>query len=240
MKDPLLTRYYQKVTALLSNFEFVRVEHIPRSKNPRANVLSKLALGKGMGRFDTVIQVTLNGPTVLDIDCLNIEMAVEDWQTPIIEELKALARGENIPDEALAKKYVFIGEDLYKRGFTTHLMRCMDNGQVEHVMNELHNGVCGMHCGHRTLAAKVVRAGYYWLTVHQDYVEYVKKCKSCQENGPLIHQPPTNLQMISYLWPFVKWGMDIVGPFPPTTRQRRFVIMAVDYFIKWIEVEPLA
>jgi len=34
--------------------------------------------------------------------------------------------------------------------------------------------------------------------------------------------------------------MDILGPFPPATGQRRFLIVAVDYFTKWIEAEPLA
>jgi len=34
--------------------------------------------------------------------------------------------------------------------------------------------------------------------------------------------------------------MDILGPFPPATGQLRFLIVAVDYFTKWIEAEPLA
>jgi len=34
--------------------------------------------------------------------------------------------------------------------------------------------------------------------------------------------------------------MDIVGPFPPATDQRRFLIVVVDYFTKWIEAESLA
>jgi len=34
--------------------------------------------------------------------------------------------------------------------------------------------------------------------------------------------------------------MDILGPFPPATGQRRFLIVAVDYFTKWIEAEPIA
>ena len=54
------------------------MEHIPRCRNTRADVLSKLALAKGKGRFDTMIQVALNGPAVSEEDCLNIE-TVEDW-----------------------------------------------------------------------------------------------------------------------------------------------------------------
>ncbi|KAK3024810.1 hypothetical protein RJ639_044120 [Escallonia herrerae] len=34
--------------------------------------------------------------------------------------------------------------------------------------------------------------------------------------------------------------MDILGPFPMATGQRRFVIVAIDYFTKWTKAEPLA
>jgi len=128
--------------------------------------------------------------------------------------------GEAVSDRALAKKvtrYVFIVEDLYKTGFSTPLLKCLGKEQSQYVMNELHNDICGMHYGHRTLAARVIRVGYYWPTVRQDCVEYVKKCRGCQENDLLIRQLLTNLQTISAPWPFTRWGMDILGPFPPTT-----------------------
>nr|KYP59197.1 Pol polyprotein [Cajanus cajan] len=41
-------------------------------------------------------------------------------------------------------------------------------------------------------------------------------------------------------WPFNKWGIDILGPFRMAMRQLKFLIVAVDYFSKWIEVEPVA
>jgi len=41
-------------------------------------------------------------------------------------------------------------------------------------------------------------------------------------------------------WPFFKWGVDILGPFPLAQGQVKFLIVAVDYFTKWIEVEPVA
>ncbi|XP_042426221.1 uncharacterized protein K02A2.6-like [Zingiber officinale] len=34
--------------------------------------------------------------------------------------------------------------------------------------------------------------------------------------------------------------MDIAGPFPMATGQRKFLLVAVDYFSKWVEVEPFA
>ncbi|RDX66569.1 gag-pol, partial [Mucuna pruriens] len=41
-------------------------------------------------------------------------------------------------------------------------------------------------------------------------------------------------------WPFNRWGVDILGPFPLAPGQIKFLIVAVDYFTKWIEAEPVA
>ncbi|GKF87338.1 reverse transcriptase domain-containing protein, partial [Tanacetum coccineum] len=40
-------------------------------------------------------------------------------------------------------------------------------------------------------------------------------------------------------WPFYQWGMDILGPLPPARGGAKFVIVAIDYFTKWIEANPL-
>ena len=40
-------------------------------------------------------------------------------------------------------------------------------------------------------------------------------------------------------WPFHKWGIDILGPSPLVPRQLKFLVIAIDFFTKWIEVEPL-
>ena len=41
-------------------------------------------------------------------------------------------------------------------------------------------------------------------------------------------------------WPFAQWGLDIMGPFPTALRQLKFLVVGIDYFIKWVEAEPLA
>ena len=41
---------------------------------------------------------------------------------------------------------------------------------------------------------------------------------------------------ISSPWPFAQWGIDIMGPFLLGKKQLRFFIIAIDYFIKWVEV----
>ena len=34
--------------------------------------------------------------------------------------------------------------------------------------------------------------------------------------------------------------MDLLSPFPPAKGQRKFIIIAIDYFSKYVEVEPLS
>ncbi|GJX11387.1 reverse transcriptase domain-containing protein [Tanacetum coccineum] len=48
------------------------------------------------------------------------------------------------------------------------------------------------------------------------------------------------LNPITSLWPFYKWGIDIAEPFPEGPRKVKFLIVAIDYFTKWIEVKPVA
>ena len=56
------------------------------------------------------------------------------------------------------------------------------------------------------------------------------------------YDPPTSRELESHCspWPFAQWGLDIIGPFPRAIGNRRFVLVAVDYFTKWAEAEALA
>ena len=76
--------------------------------------------------------------------------------------------------------------------------------------------------------------------MQKDAADYVRKCEKCQKHAPSIHQPAGSLNPISSPWPFAQWGLDIVGPFPRAMGNRRFILVAVDYFTKWTEAEALA
>ena len=52
--------------------------------------------------------------------------------------------------------------------------------------------------------------------------------------------PPNELKSLSSPWPFAWWGLDLLGPFVVGTNQNKYLIVAVDYFTKWIEAEALA
>ncbi|KAI5316907.1 hypothetical protein L3X38_036614 [Prunus dulcis] len=41
-------------------------------------------------------------------------------------------------------------------------------------------------------------------------------------------------------WPFVQWGLDLIGPMPKGKGQIKFAVIVVDYFTKWVKAETLA
>nr|GEU48266.1 reverse transcriptase domain-containing protein [Tanacetum cinerariifolium] len=48
------------------------------------------------------------------------------------------------------------------------------------------------------------------------------------------------LTPITSPWPFYKWGVDIARPFPKGHGKVKFLIVAMDYFTKWIEAKTVA
>ncbi|XP_070011169.1 uncharacterized protein [Nicotiana sylvestris] len=53
-------------------------------------------------------------------------------------------------------------------------------------------------------------------------------------SDPLV--PPNELNATSAPWPFAAWGMDVIVSIKPTASNgHRFIIMAIDYFTKWVE-----
>ena len=107
-------------------------------------------------------------------------------------------------------------------------------------MREVHEGICGNHSGLRSLVHKLVQAGYYWPTMQADAKAYVRAYDKCQRFSNIIRKPTKELTPMTALWPFAQWGLDIMGPFPTAIRQLKFLVVGIDYFIKWVEVEALA
>ncbi|GJX31920.1 reverse transcriptase domain-containing protein [Tanacetum coccineum] len=97
-----------------------------------------------------------------------------------------------------------------------------------------------MYSGPRSVVAKALRTGYYWPTIHTDARKLIRECNDCQVHRPIPRNPQQNLTPITSPWLFYKWWIDIAGPFPKGPGKVKFLIVAIDYFTKWIEAKPVA
>ncbi|GJS96335.1 reverse transcriptase domain-containing protein [Tanacetum coccineum] len=67
-----------------------------------------------------------------------------------------------------------------------------------------------------------------------------KSISATEVHKPVPRNPQQKLSPITSPWPFYKWGIDIAGPFPEGPGKVKFLIIAIDYFTKWIEAKPVA
>jgi hypothetical protein len=117
------------------------------------------------------------------------------------------------------------------------LLRCVDKHEANQLMKDIHEGSFGTHANGHAMAKKILRAGYYWLTMEADCYHYTRTCYKCQIYSDKVHVPPTPLNVIASPWPFSMWGINMIGMIEPkSSNGHRFILVAIDYFTKWVEV----
>eukprot|EP00257_Ricinus_communis_P015316 XP_015573199.1 uncharacterized protein LOC107261065 [Ricinus communis] len=63
----------------------------------------------------------------------------------------------------------------------------------------------------------------------------VRKCHECQVYNNLNHLPPIKLHNLTSPWPFAAWRIGIIGEIKPLLNGHRYIVIAIDYFSKWVE-----
>ncbi|GKD12924.1 reverse transcriptase domain-containing protein, partial [Tanacetum coccineum] len=85
-----------------------------------------------------------------------------------------------------------------------------DGKEAIDILEACHHGSTEGHYGSNYTAKKVFDYGFYWPTIYRDAHDMI----------------------------FDVWGIDFMGPFP-SSRGNRYILVAVDYVSKWIEVKEL-
>ncbi|KAK1415619.1 hypothetical protein QVD17_31402 [Tagetes erecta] len=244
-KEPSMIKYKAKVKDLMKEFKSCTLQQVSRSKNKQADALSKLASLTFAHLTKKVLVEVQKAPSISEIEVQDIVDEVQEtWMTPIINFLKEgklpsnEAEASRLPSKA--EHYVIEDNVLYKKSYLSPLLRCVGPEQSNYLIREVHEGVCGAHAGPRSVVTRLMNLGYYWPTMHKDASEEISKCEGCQLHAPVKTNPKHDLVPVMAAWPFFKWGMDIVGPFPEAAGRVKFLLVAIDYFTKWPEVKPLA
>ncbi|GJR86850.1 reverse transcriptase domain-containing protein [Tanacetum coccineum] len=236
-KETDMIKYLEKVKALASTFRAFSIKQVPRSKNKKADALSKMASTSFAHLSKQVLVEELKEKSVNEREVLAVvEEEGDSWMTPIHEYLT----DETLPAErkkarAIKRKsqrFAIINGILYKKSFLGPWLRCVGPSQANYVLREIHEGSYSMHAGTRSVVAKALRIGYYWPTIHEDARALIRACQECHVHKPVPRNPQENFNPITSPWPFYKWGIDIAGPFPEGPGKVKFLIVAVDYFTK--------
>lgn len=111
-----------------------------------------------------------------------------------------------------ASRYVFIEGDLFWKNRDGILLLCLDESQARNFLREMHEGVCGGHYSTKTTMHKILKVGYYWPKIFNDFFSCVRKCQAFQKfSGKMKYQGALPLRSLQVEAPFHRWGVDFIG-----------------------------
>ena len=114
--------------------------------------------------------------------------------------------------------FTWIGGNHFKLGLDHILRRCVREEEVFDILLTCHDGPCGVHFAAKRTTFKILQAGYYWPTFHQDVRRYVSQCDRCQRMGKPTPKNEMPMQPQVTFEPFEKCGMDFAGPISPPSK----------------------
>lgn len=172
---------------------------------------------------------------------------IEPWYFDIKQYMESqtfpldATKNERQTIQRLTTQFIISRGVLYKKSPSHVLLRCLDEKQVVEIIMEVHNGVYGPHTNGHMLAKKIIRMGYYWSTMESECCKHVQRCHLCQIFTSKINAPLVELHNVTTPWPFSMWGIDVVGLIPrKASNGHQYIIVAIDYFTKWVESTSLA
>ena len=135
---------------------------------------------------------------------------------------------------AQIKYYFWEDPELFRICADQIIRRCVPESEHLSILNFCHTLACGGHFSGRKTAAKVLQSGFYWPTLFKDAYTFGKECLKCQALGNISRKDMMPLNPILVVEIFDVWGIDFMGPFPPSNGFE-YILVAVDYVSKWIE-----
>ncbi|CAL2240363.1 unnamed protein product [Prunus armeniaca] len=139
---------------------------------------------------------------------------------------------------SLVKQFYWDDPYLWKHCPNQVLRRCVNETEMVAILHHCHSLACGGHFGATKTAAKVLQSGFFWPTLFKDAHTFVQTCDRCQRTGNISRRDQMPLSNILEVEVFDVWGIDFMGPFPPSYNNL-YILVAVDYVSKWVEAVAL-
>ena len=125
-------------------------------------MLSKLASTKKIGHLKTIIQETLQPPTVDTKEVMIRKEKEPDWMNPY---KNFLTQGVLPPNESEAQRlkrkasyYIILDGELFRRGLTTPFLKCLNNLQADYIMRDFTASIWGALPGNQCSAHWILLA----------------------------------------------------------------------------------
>ncbi|GKB03781.1 reverse transcriptase domain-containing protein [Tanacetum coccineum] len=136
------------------------------------------------------------------------------------------------------KHYIWDDPYLFKSCPNGIIRRCVFGKEMHEILEHCHTGPTGGHYGANITARKIFESGFYWPTIFRDAAWYICDCDACQRAGNISSRNQMPLTNIIVSEVFDIWGIDFMRRFP-SSRNNKYILVAVDYVSKWVEAKSL-
>ena len=130
--------------------------------------------------------------------------------------------------------YIWDDPLLFRGGAYQIIRICVQETKQDGIVDKCHSSPYGGHFPRDKAAQKILQSGFYWPTLFKDCYEWVKYCNRCQRMGNINRRNEMPLQGIMVVQIFYVWGIDFMGPFPPSFGNL-YILLAMYYVSKWVE-----
>ncbi|GBO33123.1 Retrovirus-related Pol polyprotein from transposon 297 [Araneus ventricosus] len=154
-------------------------------------------------------------------------------ESPATKRYWALWDSLHLKDGVLYRKWESDG------GNSCRWQLILPKSRIPEVLRETHDSASGGHFGVMKTLSKT-RERFYWDRLRADVENCCRECHACgARKGPKT-RTKGRLQRYNVGAPFERMALDILGPFPVTTKGNRYVLVLMDYFTKWPEAIPIS
>ncbi|GKA48442.1 reverse transcriptase domain-containing protein [Tanacetum coccineum] len=193
-KEENMVKYLEKAKNMISGFANFSISQVPRSKNKKADALSKIVSTNFAHVSKHVLVEVLKEKSIQEKEVVTVvEEEGPTWMTPTVKYLRDGTLSNDKKEASKlrikARQYELVDGVLYRQSFLTPWLRCVRPLQADYVIREIHEGSYIMHAGPWSVVAKAMRLGYYWPTMHRDAREMIRACNDCQVRRLIPRNP---------------------------------------------------
>ena len=123
-------------------------------------------------------------------------------------------------------------------GSSSTLQLVVPSSLKEDVLNEVHAGVSGAHLGQEKTMARL-KERFYWPGQWNDVSNWCRTCPNCATRKTPSPRGKAPLGTIVAGYPMQIIAVDILGPLPQSEAGNSYILVAGDYFSRWMEAYPI-
>ena len=181
VKNLKIIPYVQYVQKLFKDFVRLSIENTPKIQNEFADAFATIASMIKHPNNDYIYSLHIELKEH-PVHCSHVEAEQNCLQWYF--DIKKYLESKNYPEDATSNQkksirrmdlnYFLSGKELYKRTLDLCLLRCVDVVEVANLIEQIYAEVCGTQMNGLTLAGKIRRAAYFWMTMENDCCKFVQ------------------------------------------------------------------